>query len=188
MAITGLIYGLDLGVRSGVTEGCPGATPRAYSVELKKSHEAQSVAFSNLIAFLNQRFTASPPQLLVKEAMLPLEAFRQIGNAEKTVRLHAGMHAVVEGMCDRFGVAWRDVRDGTVRKHFIGKARMGTREETKAAIVARCHLLGLMPRDCWDDNRADSIAVHDWACAVFGRRAASMRELYFFNEQPEPRQ
>src|SRR2546422_3166863 len=50
----------------------------------------------------------SVPALLAKEKMLPLEAFRQIGNAESTVRLHAGLHAIVEGMCGRYGIPWRE--------------------------------------------------------------------------------
>ena len=180
MAVTGIIYGLDLGVRSGIAEGCVGDPPRSYSVVLKKPVEPQGVAFSNLIAFLDERFRTALPMLVVKEAMLALEAYRQIGNAAHVVRLHAGLHAVVEGMCGRYGVPWRDVNDGTVRKHFIGKSNMGNRKDTKAAVVARCHLLGLMPRDCMDDNRADSLAVHDWACATFGKLVS--KELFMFGE------
>lgn len=183
MGLTGIIYGVDLGVSSGVAEGRAGEKPRSYSVVLKKPDEHRAVAFSNLIAFLDERFRAERPQLLAKEAMLNLRAFKNLGSAEATVRLTAGLHAIVEGMCGRYGIPWRDVHDATFRKHFLGRARMGTREETKAAVVSRCHLLGVMPRDCTDEDRADAIAVHDWACATFGRRSVSMADLFLFGEE-----
>lgn len=183
MNIVGPIYAFDLGVKSGIARGAPGEHPWSAILTLKKPGESRDVAFSNFIAFLHDEWSAALPVLVVKEAMLPLEAFRKIGNAESTVRLHAGLHAIVEGMCGRFGIPWRDVHDPTVRKHFLGRANMGNRDATKLAVVARCHLLGLMPRDCHDNNRADALATHDWACANFGRRSVSTSELYLFGER-----
>lgn len=153
---------------------------------LKRAREPRHVAYANLIAFLAEEWGAAVPTLVAKEAMLPLEAFRKIENAQSTVYLQAGLHAIVEGMAIRFGLTRdqvEDVADSTARKHFIGKGRLGSRNETKAAVVQRCHVMGLMPRDCSDDNRADAIAVHDWACATFFSRSTSMARLHLFGEE-----
>jgi hypothetical protein len=181
MRITGKLLALDLGVSTGFARGCVGdERPASGAVRLKKAGETMDVAFGNLIAFLAEEFT-EPPQALVKERMLALQAFVKLGNAEATVRAHAGYHAIVEGMCVRYGVPWIDVSDSTVRKHFVGRSKFGDRHLTKAAVVERCWLLGLMPRDCNDDNRADSIACFDWAMATFAGRIPST--LHFFGEQ-----
>lgn len=179
------VFALDLAVNTGWAHGEPGAVPASGAVRLKKPGEGRDIAFSNLMAFLSDRWSAERPALVVKEAMLPLEAFRTIGNAESTVRMHAGMHAIVEGMCVRYGIDWREASDSTIRKHFLGKGRLGDRASTKAAVVERCHVLRLMPRDVTDDNRADALAVHDFACATFCRRSVSVSTLHMFGEQAQ---
>lgn len=180
--VTGSIFTLDLGVASGFAKGKPGDAPLSGTVRLKKPGEHIDVAFANLIAFLCEQFDTDRPALLVKEKMLALEAFRSIGNAEKTVRAHGAYHGIVEGLCVRYGVTWSDVTDSTARKHFIGRGRTGSREETKRAVVARCHALNLMPRDCADDNRADALAIWDWAAANFGQRSASITNFQLFGQ------
>lgn len=180
--VTGLIFCLDVGVASGFAKGRPGDAPVSGTVRLKQKGESIDVAFANLAAFLCQEFERDRPDLVVKEQMLALQAFMAMGNAESTVRAHAGYHAIVEALCVRFGIPWDDVADSTARKHFLGRAHMGSREETKAAVVARCQLLGLMPNDCNDDNRADALCVHDWACANFGSRAASIQNYRLFGQ------
>lgn len=185
--VTGIIYALDLGVATGFAKGRPGDAPISGTVRLKAKGESIDVAFANLIAFLAEEFTREKPELLIKEKMLALQAFASIGNAEATVRAHAGYHAIVEGLCVRFGVPWDDVAESTARKHFIGVGRTGDRDETKAAVVARCHLLKLMPADCHDDNRADALAAHDWACANFGGRAASIDNFQLFEPRGKKR-
>ena len=180
--ITGSIFTLDLGVTSGFARGRPGDAPVSGTVRLKKPSETIDLAYANLIAFLCEQFEADRPELLVKEKMLALQAFATIGNAEKTVRAHAAYHGIVEGICVRHSVRWMDVADSTARKHFISRGRTGSREETKAAVIDRCHALGLMPRDCNDDNRADALCIHDWACANFGSRSASIQNFQLFGQ------
>lgn len=180
MAFKGTIFSLDLGVRSGFAYGEPGGRPSSGTVALKASSDHRCIAFSNLIAFLQERWSISKPALVVKEAPLPLQAFKSLGNAAFTVRVTLGLHGVVEGMCTRFGIPFEDIADATVRRHFIGKANCGNRAATKAAVVQRCHALGYIPRDCMDDNRADALATWDWAAATFGNRVAG--ELRLFGE------
>jgi hypothetical protein len=179
MPQAGTIFALDLAVHAGYAIGAPGECPRSGSVILKKPDDHRAVAFANLFRFLNERWSEDRPSLVVKEAPLPLQAFKSLGNAAFTVRVTHGLHAVVEGMCAMFGISCEDVSDATVRKHFIGKANCGNRAATKAAIIQRCHLLGYMPKDCCDDNRADALATWDFAAAttpkklfLFGERAA----------------
>jgi hypothetical protein len=178
--VTGLIYCLDLGITTGFAKGKPGDAPVSGTVRLKQKGETIDVAYANLIAFLAGEFARERPVLVVKEKMLALQAFMAMGNAESTVRAHAGYHAIVDGLCVRFNIPWDEVADSTARKHFIGIARTGDREETKRAVVARCHALKLMSPDCHDDNRGDALAIHDWACANFGSRAASIQNFQLF--------
>jgi hypothetical protein len=185
MPITGPVYALDLAVRTGLAVGPPGALPWSASLVLKRPDQQKDVAYSNLIAFLSEQWTAAPPALVVKEAMLHLQAFLKLGNSEDVPKMHAGLHAIVEGLCVRFGIPWRDVSDSTVRKHFVGKGRLGDRASTKAAVVARCHLLGMLPKGCRDDNRADALATWDYACATFARGSVSTERLFLFGERAE---
>lgn len=185
--ITGPIFCLDLGITSGFAKGRPGDAPVSGIVRLKKPSESIDVAFANLIAFLCEQFDQERPVLVIKEKMLALQAFATIGNAESTVRAHAGYHAIVEAIAVRYGIDWDDISDATVRKHFLGRSHMGARQDTKAAVVARCHLLGLMPKDCKEDNRADALATHDWACANYGALAASIERFHLFEDGKKKR-
>jgi hypothetical protein len=174
------ILALDLGVHMGVASGLPGDIPSSRTIILKKPKEPAAIAFSNLVAFLDGTFRADRPAKVFKEAALPLQAFRNLGNAAFTVRAALGFHAIVEAMCVRFGLECQDVPDRTVRRHFIGRANCGNRQATKAAIIQRCHLLGYMPRDAHDDNRADACALFDFASATFGK--SRDKTLHLFGE------
>jgi Holliday junction resolvasome RuvABC endonuclease subunit len=182
MQITGPILALDLATRTGFAWGVPGRTPESGSVILKKPGDGQDIAFGNMIAWMNERLSSLQPQLVFKESMWSLQASTVRGNSEAAVRLAAGLHAIVEGMCIRYGVAWDERGASTIRKHFIGRGNAGKRDDTKAAVIDRCRLLKLMSPNDEDDNRADALAAHDYACAIFGRRSVSTRELHFFGE------
>lgn len=179
--MAGSILALDLATRCGYAFGPAGAVPRSGTLVLKRGDEPAAVAFSNLLFWLSDRLGgAHAPALIVKEAPFHLGGFASQGNCEATVRFTYGLHAVVEGVAHRFGVPCRDVPDQTVRKHFIGRGRMGDRKTTKAAVLQRCRVLGLIPKDCSDDDRADAVAIHDWAAATLGR--VRPRELVLFGE------
>ena len=184
MATAGGLLTLDLGKRTGFADGMPATRPRAGAVLLAKDREGRAVAVSNMIAWLEGEFAAGVPALVVKEAALPLQAFLKRENAEATVRLTYALHGAVEGMCVRFGIRCEDVAVATARKHFLGRPNLGSREDTKLAVVKRCHLLKLLRPEVDDDNIADALCIHDWAGATFFRRSASSKELYFFGEQP----
>lgn len=171
---------LDLGVKTGFAYGTAGSLPTSGTVELKRHTEPRGVAFSNLICFLNEYLAEIRPAWVIKEGMLNLQAFKNLGNAANTVIVTAGFHAIAEAMCIRFGIACEDVHDSRIRRHFIGQARMGTRPETKAATVKRAQLLGYMPKDQYDEDRADALATWDFAAATYGR--AAPHSLHLFGE------
>lgn len=177
----GQILAMDLGTKTGWALGPAGACPRSGTVVLKHPDEPRDVCFSNMIFWLNDTLGRQPkPALIVKEAPFHLGAFAKRGNSEAAVLLTYGLHAVVEGIAHRWEVPCRSVADGTVRKHFLGKGRIGDRAATKAAVLDRCRLLRLIPKDCKDEDRADALAVHDWAAATLGGKRD--RELYLYNE------
>lgn len=174
------ILALDLAVRTGFAFGGPGSPVASGVVALKKPNEDRSVAFGNLIAWLDERLRADRPDMVIREAPLALQAFRTLGNAAFTVRVTHGLHGIVEAMCQRYGIRSEEAADATVRKHFIGRANCGNRQATKAAVIQRCHVLGYMPRDAHDNDRADACALFDYASATFGGRRD--KELHLFGE------
>ncbi len=119
--------------------------------------------------------------MIVNEAAMPLQAFKDRSNSQDAVMAAYGYAAIVEGMAVRFGIYARDLHPATVRKHFVGSGRLGDRATTKRAVVDRCHLLGYFPRECRDDNRGDACAMFDFAAATYGRMMP--RELHLFNER-----
>lgn len=183
MASAGTIFALDLGTRTGFAFGPIGDVPRSGTVILKDRKEPRAVACGNLIAWLNEKWSVERPTLVVTEAPFSLQAFKDHANAETTVRMTFALHGIVEGMCARYGVEHEEFHPATIRKHFLGVARMGTRAESKRAVVQRCHVIGYMPKDCVDDNRADALATWDYAAAtrpaklyLFGERARALAE------------
>lgn len=166
----GVILSLDLGQRTGVALGRAGEKPRVSVVELKKPSEPRAAAFASMISYLQRILSAEPVSIIVIEAPLALQGFKRLGNAEATVRISHGLAAIVEAMAQRFGVEYREVHVATIRKHFLGVSGRGERKATKAAVVARCHALGYLPRTVRDDDMADAAAVFDYASAVFCRK------------------
>ena len=180
--VSGLIVSLDVGKSMGFASGMPGdCEPRSFSVKLGRTSDRRPVVAGNLIAFLDKEFRIEKPALVFKEMPLVLGAFLKLGVSDASVRSHYGLHCVIEGMCARFGVPWHEEANSRIRKHFIGKAHLGKREDTKRAVLSRCIQLGYLPRGCEDDNRADALAGWDWASVHLGRKPPS--ELHFYGER-----
>lgn len=165
-----MIIGLDIGRKMGVATGAPGASPRSFTLVLSKPSEGLAAQAGNLIAFLDRTFREDRPQALAKEAPFSLAAFSDHKVAEAVVRSAYGLHAIVEGMCRRYGVPCHEAHAATLRKHFIGKGRIGERKATKQAVIDRCILLGYVPRGCKDEDRCDALCAWDWAVATIARR------------------
>ncbi|MGD9544970.1 hypothetical protein [Methylocystis sp.] len=171
-----LILALDIATYTGYALGRAGEIPASGSVRLKRPGEPADVAAFNMRAFLRDRLALERPDLICIEHYL------------NPVAQKSADAVILQLMC--FGVAVaeamaRDIRlekpaPATVRKHFIGAANMGERKATKAAVLNRARVLGYIPRDCRDDNRADACAIFSFASANYARRRPA--ELMMFGE------
>lgn len=178
MRVTGNILALDIATLTGVAWGVPGEKPQSECYRLKEPDQHHDIAFSNMIALVDSKIRELKPELVFKESALSLEAFKMMNSSQANVELQYKLHGIVEGVCVRHGVLWDQEKENTIRKHFIGTGggtrgavdRVEARNQTKAAIVNRCHLLKYLPADCNDDNRADALAAWDYAAANFGGR------------------
>jgi RNase H-fold protein (predicted Holliday junction resolvase) len=178
------IIALDLGQRCGFAIGESGTIPRSGAVFFKRKDEDRSIALANLISWLGGKIEEKRPDLIVVERPMPLAAYANRNNSEARVKMDYGLHGIVEALCVRY--ALRPPQAGayeTIRKHFIGVGRVGTREETKAAVVARAKLLKYMPANSEDNDRADACAIFDWASATFAGRHT---EFHLFTDPRDP--
>lgn len=181
--IVGPIFALDLGSRTGFAVGPPGTTrPESGAVILKRKDDPRRTACGNLIAFLQERWTAHCPSLVVVTAPPTIQWHAHSHSREDTARMQYALQGIVEGLCERFGIPLGEINEQTVRKHFIGIGRTGNREATKLTVISRCIVLGLLPRGSEDSDQADALALHDFACATHGRRSISTSSLHLFGE------
>ncbi|MDP2618592.1 MAG: hypothetical protein Q8P46_00205 [Hyphomicrobiales bacterium] len=177
---SGAIIGFDVGRLLGFAAGMPGTMPESSTVALSKPGGALSLQAANLIAFLDKTFREYRPALVAKEAPFSLAAFSDHHVNEAAVRSAFGLHCIIDGMCQRFGIPCHESAVATVTKHFTGKARHGGRTPRKRAIMQRCRVLGYVPADCRDEDRCDALCVWDWAAATLAR--VPPKELVLFNE------
>lgn len=176
-----LIMTLDLGVSCGVAKGHAGEIPESFSVLLKQKEDERRVALANLEHFLIASWKRDRPDAVVTEAPINLAGMKNLASAAHSVRMAYALAGIVEALCHIWKIPHREIHDATVRKHFLGKGRIGTRKQTKDAVVARAKLLKYIPRDCEDDDRADACSIWDWASAHLARH--SPVELHLFGEE-----
>jgi hypothetical protein len=175
-----LILALDAATRTGFAIGESGQKPRVDAVRLKKPNEPVEVAWSNMGFFLRDLFVLDRPDLLAIEA--PMHPAGQ--KSPDAVVLQWGVVAVVTFMASAYRIRLEFVNAQTVSKHFTGKARWspaeGGRDAKKAAAVQRARLLGYIPDDCSDADKADAAALFDFACAKWAK--VRQKEIVLFNE------
>jgi hypothetical protein len=175
------VLALDCATRTGYAHGLAGQPPRSGAVRLKRPDEPVQVAWQNAGFFLRDMFVMDKPDLLVIEA--PMHPAGQ--KSPDAVVLQWGVVAVVSFIAKAYDIRLEEVNAQTVSKHFTGKARWsaqeGGRKAKKLATVQRAKLLGYLPEDCADEDRADACAVFDFACARWAR--VQPAELRMFNER-----
>ncbi|MCC3246707.1 hypothetical protein LG047_15510 [Methylocystis sp. WRRC1] len=170
------IMALDIATVCGFCIGRAGEIPRSGSVRLKRPCDGPEVAAFNMRAFLRDQFIFDRPDIIISEHFLNPVAQKSADAVVLQLYCHGVMHA--EAMARNIRV--HAPHAATVRKHFIGAANMGERKATKDAVLNRAKLLGYIPGDCRDDNRADAVALFDWASATIAR--VPPRNLVLFNE------
>lgn len=168
-----IVLALDVAKTTGFAYGPAGAIARSGSVRL--GDDPKSVC-RNLLCFLREQFfvLSNRPELVAIEA--PLNAVAHQSGASIPYAF-GGAH-VADALCWAYGARTEFVNIDRARKHFIGKARTGNREDTKRAVIQRCIQLGYLPRDCRDDNRADACGLHDYASAVFAKHVPASLTMF----------
>lgn len=171
-----LVMALDLAVSMGWAIGRAGEKPRAGSHRLKSPDDPSQRACKRLGIWLRDQFSLETPDLVVIEAPINIgglidwkkdsgekPTFRS--NPETISLLHR-LVGGVETICGPYGVRCVTANVQTVRKHVVGKARP---ENPKQAVLARCKMLGYLPKDSRDTDAADAIALHIYASDVICR-------------------
>jgi hypothetical protein len=182
-----LVMALDLAVSMGWAIGRAGEKPRAGSERLKRPDDPSQRACKKLGIWLRDQFAFEIPDLVVVEAPVNIgglidwkkdsgekPSFRS--NPETISLLHR-LVGGVETLCGPYGVRCVSANVQTVRKHVVGKARP---EEPKKAVLARCKMLGYLPKDFTDTDASDAVALHIYASDVICR--VKPAELVLFGE------
>ncbi len=168
-----LVFALDLGRRTGWAAGPPNTVPLSGVITLRTATEGRGVGLETLYNWLRHEWTEATPDFIAAEAPLVIK------NPLPTTRSSIELHGVVGLLTEQNG--WPvvgEVWPSTARKHFTGTGKFKNRKAAKAAVVARCHLLELMPPDVFDDDRADAICVWSWACAYMARTPPNVLEMF----------
>lgn len=174
------ILSLDIATVTGFALGPAGKIERSGSVRLKKPADETFVAWENIGMFLRDLFVISSdrPDIIVTEAALPPGA----GLGGQAVVIAWGCLSVVHFVAKAYEIPVRYAHSTSVAKHYTGRGRWGDRDEKKRETVKRAQLLGHIPFDCKDNDRADACAIHDFASATwFGARPEN---LVMFGERP----
>lgn len=178
------ILALDIATRTGWAYGPAGEPPRSGAVKLRKPDDPLHVASSNVGYFIKDQRVLERIDMVVYEAPLdPQAKFQMVnkgGRAQNSasIILPFMIMGVIEFYCHFYGIQCVASNRQTVLKHFTGQARWGNREAAKAAVISRAHALGLLPKESRDDDRADAIAIHDYASMRWGK--AQPRTLVMF--------
>ena len=176
-----LIMAIDPATVLGYAIGEAGSIPRSGSVRLKKPGQERDVAAFNALCFLRDTWVLETPDLVSVECFMNPAAQK----SADAIILQIEVYGVIVAMCRAYGIRYVAVQRMTVVKHFLGEQRRQDRAALKAKIIARAILLGYMPKDTHDDNRADACAIFDHAAATFCRTPP--RELVLFGEREATR-
>lgn len=185
-----LIMAFDLGIRTGFACGRAGSKPRVQTWILKRPGDPVSVAIKNFGRTLRDVLSVETPDLIIREDFLHPSVHKSGDAAIASIK----MDGAIELMAGLWGVRDESVNVNAVRKHFCDRSsamprtrgektareKAAARQATKDMVLNRAKTLGYLPRDCFDDNKADACAIFDFACATYAGVRPS--ELVMFGE------
>lgn len=175
MAAPFIIWSFDPGVNLGfcVGDARAKATPASRLVRLAKDREGAA-----LLKFWQAELKLGRPALVFKEAGLEPAAMARVGMSGVAIEKTLGLHFLLKTLADAYSIPIKEEKPDRIRKHFIGAGRLGTREATNRAVISRAQVLGYMPRDVFDWDRANACAGWDYAKAHFARLPPEMLVLF----------
>lgn len=178
-----LILALDIATRTGWALGPAGEAPRSGAIRIRKPSEEMGAAGFNLASFVRDMFRLERPDLVIYEQPLDPRVKFETGREQNGAALILPWICMgaLSTICGFYEVRCEPANRQTTLKYFTGKARWGSRAAAKDAVLQRAHLLGRLPSDSRDEDRADAIALHDYASATYAR--ARPRELVMFGER-----
>lgn len=181
------IVALDIATVTGVAIGEPGGRPDTQTWRLKTPKQDYDVVGGEMgrkirdLCFLAD----TRPDLIVCEAPIPPYQNQGSGHRENPIRrsiesilIPQRALGAIQAIAACYGIEVLTGNMQTVRKHFTGRARYGSREETKSAVIQRCVSLGFVPAGFKDDNICDALALFSWASALRAPRAAQPFTLF----------
>ncbi|KMO34291.1 hypothetical protein [Methylobacterium aquaticum] len=181
-----LIHALDPATRCGWALGPAGETPQSGAIVLKQPGQDLAHACLNMAAHLRGTWRVERPQLVIFEKPMDPHVWfslcKRTGQPQNaaSLSLQHRLAGVIECMCGLYEIQCEGVDRQAVLKFFTGKRSWGGREEGKKAVIERCQALTLIPKNSRDDDRADAVANHAYASAIWGR--ARPRELTLFGQ------
>lgn len=178
-----LLWAFDVGNQCGFACGeIDDRSPQSGSWVLRRASEHRAVGTYNLIKMLNDLWSEEKPLMVVKEAPIEVSGMMRLGNGAHGILTTHILHGHIETMCQAYGVPFENVPAATVRKHFVGFGNL-KRDDAKRMALERCHLVGHLPRDCRDLDRAEACAVWDYGAATaLSKKKLHGNELYLFGE------
>lgn len=172
-----LVLGLDIATSLGWARGrVDDPAPACGTIRFGNVRTSAPEIFGNAVRWAEAYIGELKPDILVVEALLPPDAM--IGETSRAVRDRlCGLHSIMLGVAHNAGVGeivTASVSD--VRNHFISQRKL-KRAQAKAAVMAKCEVLGWSVAD---DNQGDAAATWSYACALIDPKLA-LRGSPLFN-------
>lgn len=179
------ILALDLATRVGWASGIAGNKPDSGSFRLRRPDDEAKVGWENLGKWLDALFKMRKPDLVIYERAMSPGAMQKVNpdgtieNLSKpaTIEFLIGLVGSLHGVTGPHEIRTEAVVSASWRKHLLGTAKW-PKGTVKAETIKRVHLLGLMPKESRDDNRADALGVWEYASSRYGRRAPAEFRLH----------
>lgn len=176
--------------RTGFACGNAGEKPRVQTWLLRRKGEPVDDAVKNFGRTLRDVLIVESPDLIAAEDFMNPQAQKSADAVIASLELHGALI----GVAGLWGVRIERAHVDTIRRHFCGRSsafprtrgpktarqKAEARQATKDMVLRRAKLLGYLPADCRDDDKADACAIWDFACATYA--GVKPRELVLFGE------
>jgi Holliday junction resolvasome RuvABC endonuclease subunit len=149
------ILALDLATNTGVAIGNAHEKPLCSSERLGEAGDLHGARFLQAQYMLSRLIKKHHPDLIAIEAAIA----GGVQGGQERVQLAMGLRACVMSVAHMHKTKVEEYAVQTVRKHFIGNAKL-RRDAAKTATINRCQQVGWRVAN---DNEADAAAVWDYA-------------------------